>query len=123
MRNCPKCSTFVDGTTCQECGYSDIAKVQTVGYPDKWTCANIERGMRCADGARFFPGTRGDGPGYCWTHANFVHGGHPELGRPMPPPAGTFARLAELTKRVAPVKAVDFEAVAERAAIQAESDA
>lgn len=123
MKDCPRCFKAVDGLVCPTCHYRDPAAgpETTAGPADKWRCANMERGHRCFDGARFFPGTRGDGPGYCWTHANFVHGGHPETGKPVPPPEGTFEALRALTRRVAPVpRPLDVETVMERAAIQAE---
>lgn len=70
MRDCPVCKAFVDGPTCQQCGYGapKAAKSAPVN-PDWWRCADVDReGSRCAKPGPLTESTRGSDRWYCYQH-------------------------------------------------------
>ncbi len=125
MLDCPSCKKPVDGLTCPFCGYSELPAIvpgQVARDPDWWRCCHEDRGQRCANAGSISPSTHGQttgtksksGPWYCWQHVPAMQ--QFKDGVRSPPPEGFFAGWR---KKLGP-RPVDFEAEAERVALQNE---
>lgn len=126
MRDCPGCKLPLanDAICCNACGWNASPGV-TERDPNWDRCVHEDRGERCANVGNFSPSTTGtmkdgkhvSGPWFCRQHlparGRFVDGVY------CPPPMG-FAGLRAILSRSAP-KPFDFEAEAERMAIQQEA--
>lgn len=119
MRDCPKCAKAVDGATCPFCGYSELPATSRARErdPDWWRCVHEDRGQRCANPGSVSPTVHGgakgtSGPWFCWQHVPAMQ--QFKEGEACAPPMG-FAALKALVKRP-----YDFEAEAERIALQSE---
>lgn len=113
---CPECREpwRVGAKLCRTCGYR-VPGAPEQAAPDRWRCADVERGMRCGKAGTLSPSTSGGGPWYCADHfPAFRAMRSAKVDR-----AYGAQRIGEIAaKFMRPV--VDAEAELERAAIQAE---
>lgn len=120
MRDCPNCGAHVDGLRCSGCGFSE-AGAGPVADPNRFLCEHVDRGLRCANAGTLTSNTVGPaggkgahpGPWFCARHFKPLRDGAQD-------PNGA-ERIAEIAARYRP-KPVDFEAQAERIAIQSEGE-
>ncbi len=122
MRDCAKCGKPVDGASCPFCGYSDQPSTEQpkVRPADWWQCVHEDRGQRCSNPGSVSPSILGQtkagkhvsGPWYCPTHLPTLRRMNAH-GVVCPPPMG-FDGL----RKAARGKPYDFEATAERLAMQ-----
>jgi hypothetical protein len=70
MKDCPECSTPVDGMTCPKCGYTeDPSSNAKNSSGDWWRCAHAYvGGERCDKPGSLSSSTHGTGPWYCHEH-------------------------------------------------------
>lgn len=124
-RDCPECSSPVDGDTCRSCGWTEGSKADRPVDPLRYLCHHETRGQRCGNLGTFSPNTVGDskggahpGPWLCWQHANHVHGGNPYVGPRRD--AASQDGLQRARAAIPQPRRLDAEELAERLAIQAE---
>lgn len=126
MRDCPGCSLPLsnEAICCNSCGW--VKDQSATSRPDDWwQCAHEDRGLRCANPGSISPSTHGttkgakhvSGPWYCATHVPTLQR-MDLLGQICAPPMG-FPALRAISGRMTP-RPYDFEAEAERLALQAE---
>lgn len=118
MRDCPECGKPVDGDACVACGYREAgASAQPLRDPLWWVCVYVDRGQRCANPGSFRESTTGGDGWFCKQHyPPFAHRNSVRKTSP----AGGFDHWRQQAGMARP-KPVDFEAVAERLAIQGET--
>jgi len=106
----------LSGGVCSGCGYGRSKQsTSTPVDPRRHLCCHEDRGQLCTKPGALSSSTHGAGPWYCADHFPPLRSGSKST------PPGGFESLRGLTKRVAPVlPAVDFEAIAERQAIEQE---
>lgn len=110
MRDCPECGFAVDGLVCPRCGAGNTT----------FLCCNVERGQQCAKLGTLSSSTTGGGPWYCADHFPPFKG---RGSKREAPPMGFDALRRQARGKVPPLpKPVDFEAVAERLALQDEPE-
>lgn len=124
MRDCPGCTLPLanDAICCNSCGWTKTSARDA--DPDWWRCVHEDRGYRCANAGSVSPSTHGQskgarsmsGPWFCAQHVPAMQ--RYDQGVLCPPPMG-FDGLRAQIKRAVP-KPYDFEADAERLAIQQE---